>query len=181
MSWRGRRGIDPLEFRRRNFLRAGDFMAAGQKVARRLPLEETARRAWEALGPASGFDGRARKVRVGRGIASNLSGYAKPGRAAEAEVSLDARGRAVVRTSATDLGSGQSAAWVQIVGDTLGLGESEVVLEPPDSAASPSAGITAGSMQLTKAGNAVLRAAAEVRRRILRRARPRCSSPERRT
>ncbi len=163
-------GIDPLEFRRRNFLRAGDFMAAGQKVARRLPLEETARRAWEALGPASGFDGRARKVRVGRGIASNLSGYAKPGRAAEAEVSLDARGRAVVRTSATDLGSGQSAAWVQIVGDTLGLGESEVVLEPPDSAASPSAGITAGSMQLTKAGNAVLRAAAEVRGRILRRA-----------
>ena len=163
-------GLDPLEFRRRNFLRSGDLMAAGQKVARHLPMEETARRAWEALGPAPGRDGGPRKLRVGRGIASNLSGYAKPGRAAEAEVSLDAGGKAVVRTSATDLGSGQSAAWVQIVGDTLGLGESEVILEPPDSAASPSAGITAGSMQLTKAGNAVLQAAAEVRGRILRRA-----------
>jgi CO/xanthine dehydrogenase Mo-binding subunit len=167
--------IDPLDFRCRNYLQLGDSIATGQKMERALPLEETARRAWAALGPRQAGDGG---KRVGRGIASNLSGYAKPGRAASAEVSLDAQGRAVVRTSATDLGSGQSAVLRQIAGDTLGLGEKQVFLELPDSAVSPSAGITAGSMQLTKAGNAVLQAAQELRRDILRRAAERLESRE---
>ncbi|MBI2880153.1 MAG: xanthine dehydrogenase family protein molybdopterin-binding subunit [Candidatus Tectomicrobia bacterium] len=159
--------IDPVDFRCRNFLGAGDEIATGQKMTRALPLEETARRAWAALGPRTP-QGRGTGKRIGRGIASNLTGYAKPGRAASAEVSLDARGRAVVRTSATDLGSGQSAVLRQIAGDALGLTEDQVILELPDSALSPSAGITAGSMQLTKAGNAALQAAAEVRGRVLR-------------
>lgn len=156
-------GLDPRELRARNYLRRGDRTATGQVLETEPGLEELARRAWEALGPPRPA---APPIRVGRALAASMTPYGRmcwTRDAADAWVGVELDGTAVVRCAAPDVGGGQSASLALIAAEVLGLPPERVATVGRDSHLSPRAGTTTATRQLFMSGNAVLRAAWQVR------------------
>jgi CO/xanthine dehydrogenase Mo-binding subunit len=157
-------GLDPLDFRERNFLRQGERLASGQELETAVLLPETARRAWAALGPPRAPSGPGK--RVGRGLAAALTAY---GRIvwlhdwASAWVELQMDGTALIRSGVPDVGGGQAASLVQITAEVLGLPQEDIAVHIGDSALTPLAGTTTATRQLYMSGSAVHKAASEVR------------------
>jgi CO/xanthine dehydrogenase Mo-binding subunit len=157
-------GLDPLEFRDRNYLRKGERLASGQELETAVLLPETARRAWEALGPRR-TPSRPGK-RVGRGLASALTSY---GRIvwlhdwSSAWVELQMDGTLLIRTGVPDIGGGQAASLVQIAAEVLGAPPDSIAIHIGDSALTPLAGTTTATRQLYMSGSAVHKAASELR------------------
>jgi CO/xanthine dehydrogenase Mo-binding subunit len=165
----GRRlGLDPLVIRERNYLAKGERVASGQELETAVWLPETARRAWEALGPRPAPSGPGR--RVGRGLASALTSY---GRIvwlhdwASAWVELQMDGTVLVRTGVPDIGGGQAASLVQITAEILGVPQADIAIHIGDSALTPLAGTTTATRQLYMSGSAVHKAASELRATLL--------------
>src|SRR5215468_8929703 len=160
-------GMDPLELREKNFLRKGDSIGTGQVLETEPLLGETMRRAWDALGPPREGAG---PVRVGRGLAASITPYGRmcwTRDSASAWVGLELDGTAVVRCAAPDVGGGQTASLCSIAAEVLGLPVDAVVAVGRDSHFTPRAGTTTATRQLFMSGNAVLRAAREVRRHVV--------------
>jgi CO/xanthine dehydrogenase Mo-binding subunit len=159
--------MDPLELRERNFLRKGDTIATGQMLETEPMLAETMRRAWQALGPArNGSD----SIAVARGLAASFTPYGRmcwTRDSASAWVGMEVDGAAVVRCAAPDVGGGQTASLCTIVAEVLGLPVDGVVAIGRDSHFTPRAGTTTATRQLFMSGNAVLKAAREVRRHLV--------------
>jgi len=161
-------GLDPVEVRRVNALRRGDSLPVGQVLETHVALPELAARAWAALGPPT--PPRAPHVRVGRGLACNFQPY---GRIvwlhdwSSAWVGFEMDGSLVVRCGVPDVGGGQASSLGQIAAEVLGVDFDRVSLHISDSALTPLAGTTTASRQLYMSGNAVLKAARELRAQIL--------------
>ncbi len=163
-------GMDPLELREKNFLRKGDRIATGQALESEPMLGETMRRAWAALGPPRPA---ARPVRIGRGLAASFTPYGRmcwTRDSASAWVGMEQDGTAVIRCAAPDVGGGQTASLCAIAGELLGLPVERVVAVGRDSHFTPRAGTTTATRQLFMSGNAVLKAAREVRRHLVEQA-----------
>jgi CO/xanthine dehydrogenase Mo-binding subunit len=79
---------------------------------------------------------------------------------------MELDGTAVVRCAAPDVGGGQTASLCSIAAEVLGLSPDEVVPVGRDSHFTPRAGTTTATRQLFMSGNAVLKAAREVRRHL---------------
>jgi len=160
--------MDPVELRAINALRRGDTLPVGQVMETHVALPELAERAWAALGTPS--PPRAPHVRVGRGLACNLQPY---GRIvwlhdwASAWVGFEMDGSLVVRCGCPDVGGGQASSLCQIAAEVLGVPLTRVSVHVSDSALTPLAGTTTASRQLYMSGNAVLKAARELREQIL--------------
>jgi CO/xanthine dehydrogenase Mo-binding subunit len=160
-------GVDPLELRRRNFVRRGDTLAVGQTLDTHVALPELADRVEAALGPKPqpSVPGR----RVGRGVACNLQPY---GRCvwlndwASAWVGFELDGTLVVRIGVPDIGGGQASSLVQLAGEVLGVDPDDVVIHIGDSALTPLTGTTTATRQLYMSGNAVVQAAGELREEL---------------
>src|SRR3989475_83010 len=161
-------GLDPVEVRRVNALRRGDSLPVGQVLETHVALPELAARAWAALGPPT--PPRSPHVRVGRGLACNFQPY---GRIvwlhdwSSAWVGFEMDGSLVVRCGVPDVGGGQASSLGQIAAEVLGVDFDRVSLHIADSALTPLAGTTTASRQLYMTGNAVLKAARELRAQIL--------------
>jgi CO/xanthine dehydrogenase Mo-binding subunit len=112
--------LDPLELRRINVVRLGDFLPdghevdtdCGKKLLKRIRV--TAR-------PRSGKGGR---ILTGRGLAFGMRDIG-PGEA-NVEVGINSDGRAYLLTTVTDTGAGAHTTLRQIVAETLGLPVDEV-------------------------------------------------------
>ncbi len=160
--------LDPVAVRRVNALRRGDRLPVGQVVETHVALPELAERAWAALGAPT--PPRAPHVRVGRGLACNFQPY---GRIvwlhdwASAWVGFEMDGSLVVRCGVPDVGGGQASSLAQIAAEVLGVDFDRVAVHIADSALTPLAGTTTASRQLYMSGNAVLKAARELRAQIL--------------
>ena len=160
--------LDPVEVRRVNALRRGDSLPVGQVIETHVALPELAERAWAALGPPTAP--RAPHLRVGRGLACNFQPY---GRIvwlhdwSSAWVGFEMDGSLVVRCGVPDVGGGQASSLGQIAAEVLGVDFDRVSLHISDSALTPLAGTTTASRQLYMSGNAVLKAARELRAQIL--------------
>jgi len=161
-------GMDPVELRARNALRKGDRLPIGQVLETHVAIPEAARRAWEILGPAR--PPSEPHLRVGRGLACNLQPY---GRIvwlhdwASAWVGFEMDGSVLVRTGVPDVGAGQASSLCQIAAEVLGVPADRVSIHVSDSALTPLAGTTTATRQLMMSGNAVLRAATQLRDRVL--------------
>jgi CO/xanthine dehydrogenase Mo-binding subunit len=157
-------GMDPLAFRERNALRKGERLASGQELETAVLLPETARRAWDALGPPGAPSGPGK--RIGRGLASTMTSY---GRIvwlhdwASAWVELQMDGTVLIRTGVPDIGGGQAASLVQITAEILGVAPDDISIHIGDSALTPLAGTTTATRQLYMSGSAVHKAATELR------------------
>jgi CO/xanthine dehydrogenase Mo-binding subunit len=159
-------GMDPLELREKNFLRKGDSIATGQVLESEPMLGETMRRAWEALGPERAGEG---PIRIARGLAASFTPYGRmcwTRDSASAWVGMELDGTAVVRCAAPDVGGGQTASLCSITAEVLGLAVEQVTAVGRDSHFTPRAGTTTATRQLLMSGNAVLKAAREVRRHL---------------
>src|SRR5206468_2427081 len=82
-------------------------------------------------------------------------------------VGFEMDGSLVVRCGVPDVGGGQASSLGQIAAEVLGVDFDRVSLHISDSALTPLAGTTTASRQLYMSGNAVLKAARELRAQIL--------------
>jgi len=162
--------MDPLEFRRANYMKTGDTTCTGQAVTSAVWSEECATRALHALGDRTPSTGT---KRIGRGLASTFQSY---GRitwfhdTSRAWVGVEQDGTVVVRCGVPDIGAGQSNSLCQIAAEILGVPLDRVTIYATDSAVTPLAGTSTATRQLYMSGNAVSSAASAVRTRLVRRA-----------
>ncbi len=162
--------MDPLAFRERNYVCKGESLPCGQPVDHAVLLTETARRAWEALGPSCAAPpGR----RLGRGIASTLTSFGRivwlhDWSAAWVELQMD--GTIMVRIGVPDLGGGQASSLVQITAEIFRIPMSSITIHIGDSSLTPLAGTTTATRQLYMSGSAVHKAGMELRAGLLEQA-----------
>jgi CO/xanthine dehydrogenase Mo-binding subunit len=152
--------IDPLEFRRRNVLRAGDLLPAGEHVDTDAAKEIVNRIALNGNEPR-----RHSKLLKGKGIGLCLRDIG-PGEA-NVEVGLNTQGKVIILTTVTDTGAGAHTMLRQVVAEAIGtmLNNVEVV---PGNTDSFDTDIALGGSRVTYlAGQAAVSAAQKLRDRII--------------
>ena len=162
-----RLNLDPLEVRRRNFIRTGDRNSTGQVIESAVWTEQCATQAMEALGARTPDRG---PIKIGRGLACYQQSY---GRirwfkdSSEAWVGIEVDGTVIVRCAVTDIGAGQSSSLAQIAAEVLGVPMERVIAYFGDAALNPLAGTSSASRALYMTGNATKLAAMGVRENLL--------------
>ncbi len=185
-------GMDPLEFRLKNRVRpegqpgkrvtpVGQIIDS-QPVEGGVPfssngLEECLRSGSAAFGwetPARPSPDPA-KTR-GRGM-SMMIYRGGPGFDSSAAVRIDREGRISVVTGLMDVGEGATTVLAQMAADVLGAEYAEIDVLSADTESTPLAPITAGSAATFSTGTAVVRAAGQLRQRLLELAAPGLEAP----
>jgi CO/xanthine dehydrogenase Mo-binding subunit len=159
--------MDPLELRRKNFLRKGSETANFQTIDSEVMLAEAGEKALAALGERT-KSSPTRKI--GRGLACSWQSYGRMTYlhdTSNAWVNLELDGSAVVRSGIPDLGGGQRESLRAIVAEVLGLRLEEVHVISTDSQVTPPAGTVTATRALFMSGNAAKLAAENVRTLIL--------------
>jgi CO/xanthine dehydrogenase Mo-binding subunit/aerobic-type carbon monoxide dehydrogenase small subunit (CoxS/CutS family) len=167
-------GIDRLEFRRRNALRAGDATATGQVLRRSAGLvaclDALAPRWQEALATCTAHNQRPGRIRRGVGIGCMWYGIGNTSMSNPSviRVGLGADGRTTLYSGAVDIGQGSNTILTQIVADVLGLPAERIALVSGDTDRTADAGKTSASRQTFVSGRAAELAARDLRGQILR-------------
>lgn len=163
--------MDPVEFRRKNFLKTGEPISTGFVPPSAIWTEKCVDEAWQQIGGmAEPGDG---PIRIGRGVAAYQQSY---GRltflhdTSEAWVGVEVDGTVIVRSGVTDIGAGQVSSLGQIAAEVLGVDLDDVIIYNSDSAVTPLAGTTTATRALYMTGNATKMAAEAVRERLIARA-----------
>ncbi len=167
-------GMDRLEFRLINAIRAGDETATSQRLAHSVGLVrclEALRsrwRDWKAGAAAFNEDGRAHRRGVGIGCMWYGIGNTSMSNPSTMEVGVDRRGRITLYNGAQEIGQGAATIMIQICADALGapaaafdhvMGDTDLTLD---------AGKSSASRQAFVSGNAARLAGEDLRARILR-------------
>ncbi len=186
--------MDPLDFRRRNQVRPSgqpgrrttppDQIVDTQPVEGGIPfssngLDQCLRLGAEAFGwnrrrASSGPIGG--PLRKGKGM-SMLIYRGGPGSTSSAQIKVDRSGRIALVAGLIDVGEGASTVLAQLAAEALGARYEDVHVVFADTSVTPNAPITAGSTATFSTGTAVLKAAAEVREKLLELAAPALESP----
>jgi len=155
-----RAGVDRLVIRTRNLLRPGEYVRPGGK-----PLD--ADLVGDIQKIAAGLDWHAPKPPgVGRGLGVGLlAAGAQP--VSVALVRLEADGTATLLMSTTEVGQGARTVFSQIVAEELALPLDRIRVPGGDTAITTYDRSTGASRSTTLSGMAVLRAARELRDRLL--------------
>lgn len=166
-----RLGRSPIEVRQRNFLEQGDMLPTGEVVDTCVEVSRTMREVLERLGPrTSADDSSAPHIRIGRGFACNRQPYGRTvwfRDRASAWLSLEPDGTLLLRSGVTDLGGGQAASLCQIAAEIVGVPLDDISVYIGDSALNPPAGGTFATRQLFMSGNAVVRAASDLKAKLV--------------
>ncbi len=168
-------GIDPFEFRKKNVLLRGEFVAKGTPLMDTdyLDLMDQAVAAihWDgysALKKSRERDASASSPWVrGRGMALSLRHGSQGGGRAYAMATLDARGVVTIQHNAPEIGQGTHNLISVVAARTLDLPQSQIRVRQPDTAVNlPFSGVNAQrtTMQM---GNAVQNACENLKREIL--------------
>lgn len=166
--------MNPLELRRRNFLRAGDRTGNGQllqghavstrAVAERVAQEIDFDRKFTAYsGETEG------PLRRGIGIACAMRGVsfgADSEDTGRAKVTILPDGRLELRCPIMEIGQGADTVLTQMCADAFSLPLERIVHAPPETNRSPDTGTAGASRGTFIAGNAILMAAAALRGQI---------------
>ncbi|NWF56817.1 MAG: xanthine dehydrogenase family protein [Syntrophaceae bacterium] len=165
-----RLGMEPLAFRKMNYLEKGEALATGQVLDHEVAVARTAEKAMAALGERPPAKGR---LKIGRGMASGMMSYGRMvflHDTSRSHVSLDLDGSVTIRAGVQDIGGGQASSLCQIAAEVLGVRLEDVKIYIADTALTPLAGTTTATRQLYMSGNATLLAAREVRKTLLKKA-----------
>ncbi len=168
-------GVDRLEFRHRNAIRAGQATATGQVLKASAGLGrclDALRPRWQAaLAAADAFNRRAGNAgrRRGAGIACMWYGIGNTviANPSTMRVGLKPAGRVMFYNGAVDIGQGSNTILVQILADALGLPMSAIDYVMGDTDLTADAGKTSASRQAFVSGNATRIAGGELRRRMI--------------
>lgn len=159
-----RLGLTREEIRDRNYYVKGDTIPSGESITTAIEVAQTrdlALRHLGALAPPT-----SPHKRVGRGFGCSMQPY---GRTiwfrdhASAWLTLQTDGSLLIRSGVTDLGAGQAASLCQIAAEVLGVPLDRISVYIGDTALTPPAGGTFATRQLYMSGNALLRAAHDLR------------------
>jgi len=167
-------GMHPVELRRRNGWKDGSVTATSQKLSTErhgLGFIETLDRLGDRFPPTADQRSDTGPLRRGVGYACGVhgSGYGCliDADTAGAIVKLTPDGTFLLFSGAMDVGQGTTTSLVQIVAEAIGVEPAQVILSSQDTDAVPFDGGASASRQLYISGNAVLRAAHALRKRIL--------------
>jgi CO/xanthine dehydrogenase Mo-binding subunit/aerobic-type carbon monoxide dehydrogenase small subunit (CoxS/CutS family) len=169
-----RLGIDRLEFRHRNALRAGDSTATGQTLLHSVGLAQcldALRAPWRAAhDEAAEFNRKPGAKRRGVGIGCMWYGIGNTSMSnpSRMRVGLSPAGTLTLYSGALDIGQGSNTIMVQIAADGLGLPAGQFALVTGDTDLTADAGKTSASRQTFVSGMAAERAGRDLRRQILR-------------
>jgi CO/xanthine dehydrogenase Mo-binding subunit len=152
-------GLDPLEFRLRNAVRAGDLGPAGEPLSA-VSVVECLQKAAEAIG------WRDRRPARGRGKGIACGWWMTTGGSSAVYVKLNADGTATLASGAVELGTGALTGASQVLAEELGLPLAAIRIAAVDTDAVPYDWGAQGSRTAFSVGNAARGAAAELRRRI---------------
>ena len=167
-------GIDRLEFRHRNALRAGDTTACGQKLEHSAGLAqclEALRPHWKkAQGDVAAFNAKNDIKRRGVGVGCMWYGIGNTSMSnpSKMRVGIAADGTLTLYSGAFDIGQGSNTIMTQIAADALGLPAAQFKLVTGDTDLTADAGKTSASRQTFVSGRAVEGAGQDLRQQILR-------------
>ncbi len=169
-------GLDPLEFFKRNFVKRGDgyfwregnwwtyrgisFQKAMDKGAEAFGWKDK----WQGWGKPSRLDG-VKRLGVGVGVHGNADVGED---ASEALVKLTPDGRAVVHCCVSESGPGQRSSLCKMAAEVLNLPFQKVSMSPPDTHLNPFEFGLMGSRGTYAVGSAVIAAAEDARRKLLK-------------
>ncbi len=165
-------GIDPLEFRKRNALRAGSVTATGQKLDASVGILS----ALEAVEPyyKEAVDhwkkeetGDVRRRGIGLGAMWYGIGNTGVKNPAGARIEMGRDGTVVLYTGAADIGQGSTTVLSQIAAEVLDMEPGAIRCVVADTALTENAGATSASRQTYISGNAVMDAAEKLRLQLL--------------
>jgi CO/xanthine dehydrogenase Mo-binding subunit len=167
-------GIDPYEFRKKNVLLRGDFVAKGTPSMDTdyldLMQQAIAGIGWDGRSNLAPSDKLARPgsrwVR-GRGMALSLRHGSQGGGRAYAMATMDARGAVTIQHNAPEIGQGTHNLFSIVAAQTLDIPQNQIRVRPPDTAVHlPFAGVSAQrtTMQM---GNAVHDACERLKQELL--------------
>ena len=167
--------LDPLEFRRRNALRAGDRTATGQVLEASVGLVaclDALRARWKALreeADAFNASAAAGSRRRGAGVACMWYGCGNTSMSnpSSMRVTLSRGGRVLFRNGAQDIGQGSSTIMLQIMAEALGLPMERIDMVVSDSDLTEDAGKSSASRQTFVSGRAARMAGADLRAKML--------------
>ena len=151
-------GIDPLEIRMRNAIRAGSTTATGQVLTASAGLAaclEALRPAWEvAKSEAAACNAAPGVVRRGVGIAAMWYGIGNTSlpNPSTMQIRRDPDGSFVVLSGAQDIGQGSNTVIAQIAADALGVPVAEIRMVTGDTDLTADAGKTSASRQTFVSG-----------------------------
>jgi CO/xanthine dehydrogenase Mo-binding subunit len=169
-------GMDPLELRLHNALKEGDINCSGTRLTTSTGIIGCLeiiqahsfwkeRKEWVSQGPAGVFRG------LGLAALFNATGYGGKVRdSAIAKVELSAEGEIIVHNSVSDMGQGNSSAFVQMAGHILGQDASRLHLRQPDTTTAYPAGSSSASRTTTTFGNALIKACEALKSKLINRA-----------
>ena len=167
--------LDPLEFRHRNALRAGDRTATGQVLEASVGLVaclDALRPRWtalreeaEAFNASTGVGHRRR----GAGVACMWYGCGNTSMSnpSSMRVTLSRDGRVLFRNGAQDIGQGSSTILLQIMAESLGLPIGQIDMVVSDTDLTEDAGKSSASRQTFVSGRAAQLAGADLRAKML--------------
>ena len=167
-------GIDRLEFRHRNALRAGDTTATGQVLAHSAGLAqclEALRSHWRRAGhEVAAFNeaGGVRRRGVGIGCMWYGIGNTSMSNPSRIRIGLSPGGTLTLYSGAVDIGQGSNTILTQIAADALGLPAAQFTLIAGDTDLTADAGKTSASRQTFVSGRAAEGAGKDLRQQILR-------------
>ena len=169
-------GLDLLEFRVLNALRAGDTTATGQVLVASVGLVaclDALRPRWQALRAAAvAHNAAATDIKRGVGIGCMWYGIGNTSMSNPSTmgVGIDRAGRLTLYSGALDVGQGANTIMVQICADAIGVPTDAFTLVTGDTDLTPDAGKTSASRQTFVSGNAAKLAGEDLRRQLLRQA-----------
>ena len=174
-------GMDPLELRLKNALHAGEPTATGQVFRQSVGLVETIRRISDrrsAVHPSADGEpprgallGEGPRWLYGTGFACLLQGISNGAEGVDvvgASVQMSQDGSAVVGVGLTDMGQGARTVYAQVAAEVLGLTIDKVAVKQVDTDTIHDSGPTIASRSTTVGGTAVLKAAEEVKKPLLK-------------
>ena len=166
-------GIDPLVFRKRNALRAGDTTATGQVIRSSVGLAECLEQltpAWEAMrAQAQAHNASQPRLRLGAGVACMWYGCGNTSMSnpSTMRITLSSRGAITFHNGAQDIGQGAATILAQIAAETLGVPLDRIVSTGADTDLTADAGKSSASRQTFVSGKATQLAAERLRAQIL--------------
>ncbi len=169
-----RLGLDRLEFRLRNALRAGDTTPTGQVLDASVGIAaclEALRHPWaEARRRAAERNAATKVTRWGVGIACMWYGCGNTALSNPSTIRLALKndGTLVLYQGAVDIGQGSSTALAQIVASVIRTDLERIHLVGADTDLTPDAGKTSASRQTFVSGRTAMLAAEDLKRQLLR-------------
>ncbi|MBO0729750.1 MAG: xanthine dehydrogenase family protein [Acidimicrobiaceae bacterium] len=169
-------GMDPVELRRKNILRAEDlpFTSPGLKEFQEITPGETLDQALQALDYETFRKEQAAARAEGRLLGVGVACYVEPttmafpgGGSEGATVRVEHTGRVTVYLSTSSHGQSVETTMAQLVADQLGVDYDHVTIVQGDTRSTPYGGGTGGSRTATLAGGAAHAASTRVRDKVV--------------